>query len=563
MAGYKETPRQKMIGMMYLFYTALLALNVSVEILNAFVIVNDGMEETVSNFGEKNGMLYSDFEQQMALNEAKTKPFYDKAMEVKKITTELVDQIETVKDKVVGYSEFGDENATKVKYDGKDLEGNTVEIEVDRPSLVPLEYIGNKSDYNKPMYILCGIGSEKNTNGEATKLKEAFARYKTKVLDILGEDSSKVTLGLNTEDRYNKMAGQKQNWETNTFYSTILAADLVLLNKYITEVRNIEFDVIKILRSKISADDFKFDKISAKVIPHANIVLSGDEYVADIFVAAYSTTESPTAFLKTNVDSVPDNNKLESDAGAIELDSANQGVVQYKVKTGSTGDFKYAGVIKVMDPNGIPKYYNFHSAYSVIKPAATISADKMNVVYRGLDNPISISAAGFTNEALTLTVNGGGSISKKSAGHYEFKPSTTGREKTITFRVTGKDANGQSQSLGSQEYRVLPLPTPILSIAGVSDGKISKARLLTSPYVTADLIGFLFDGVKYRVVSYELYFIHSRGSYATKVNGPQFSGEAIQKLRQFPVKTIVRIDNVIVSGPDGSKRAIGIALELN
>ncbi len=567
MAGYKETPRQKMIGMMYLFYTALLALNVSAEILNAFIIVNDGMERTVGNFGEKNAIIYNDFDKQLALNSAKTKPYHDKAMEVKALTNNLIAQIEDVKDKLVGYTEFGDADAKNITYKAKDENGKTKEVTVERPSLVPLEYIKKTSDYNGPDYIMGGIGSNDYTKGEATKLKNAFTQYKADIVKVLlaaGMDTVNLNLGLETKGGYNKHAGQRQNWEMNTFHKTILAADLVLLNKYITEVRNVEFEVLKKLMSQISADDFKFDEISAKVIPHANIVLSGESYTADIFVAAYSTTETPTVILKNGLDSVIGSGEnMENMEGTMTLDSADQGVVRYTVKTGATGDFKYAGVIKIKDPSGKPKYYEFNSAYSVIKPSATVSADKMNVVYRGLPNPMSISAAGFTNEALTLTVAGGGVLAKTSAGHYNFTPSAGARDREVTFRVSGKDASGQNQSLGSFTYRVLPLPTPTLSIAGVSDGKISKARILTSPFVTADLIGFLFDGVRYNVISYELYFIHSKGSYATRINGPQFSGEAIQKLRQFPVKTIVRIDNVVVRGPDGEKRAIGIALELN
>ncbi|MBN2745724.1 MAG: hypothetical protein JXR34_03285, partial [Bacteroidales bacterium] len=260
MAGFKETPRQKMIGMMYLFYTALLALNVSVEILNAFIIVNDGMERTVSNFGDKNALIYNDFDKQMALNAAKTKPFHDKAIEVKTITDKLVAHLENVKDQLVGYVEFGDKDIKNVTYKGKDDDGNTKEFTVERPSEVPLEFIRKQDDYNKANIIMGGVGSEKFTNGEATKLKNEFAQYKKDIFRILIEakiDTVGLNLGLETEDKYNQHAGQKQNWETNTFYRTILAADLVLLNKYITEVRNIEFEALKKIMSKISADDFK------------------------------------------------------------------------------------------------------------------------------------------------------------------------------------------------------------------------------------------------------------------------------------------------------------------
>jgi gliding motility-associated protein GldM len=565
MAGYKETPRQKMIGMMYLFYTALLALNVSVEILNAFVIVNKGMERTVENFGSKNAVLYSDFDAQLQMNAAKVKPYHDKAMEIKKATDALINQIESVKDKVIGYTEYGDKNAKNVEYKAKDKDGNSVVLKAERPSQVPLEYISNISNYDKPMEVLLGILTEKGDKGEANKLKLAFAAYKKNVITSLAGDTVGLKLGLETEDAYNNAAKQKQTWEMNTFYHTVLAADMVLLNKYITEVRNIEFEVIKRLYSQITAKDFKFDMIAAKLVPSANIVLSGETYVADIFVAAYSTTDTPSVIIKNGIDSLRGiGNEIEGDAGTVRINNAHNGVVKYEVKTGATGDFKFAGVIKIKDPSGSFKYHKFHSSYTVIRPTATVSADKMNVVYRGLKNPLSISAAGFTNEALNLTASGGGTLAKTSSGHYEFTPAKGGKEQSVTFKVSGKDGSGNTQSLGGFEYRIKNLPSPAIRIAGTSEGSIAKAKLMLDPKLKAQLDNFLFEGVQYNVLSYEIFVTHpTRGKIASaNVKGSAFPGDVIGAIRQAPAKTLIIVRNVWVDGPDGRKQATGITLEL-
>ncbi|OIO99570.1 MAG: hypothetical protein AUJ98_10780 [Bacteroidetes bacterium CG2_30_33_31] len=566
MAGYKETPRQKMIGMMYLFYTALLALNVSVEILNAFVIVNEGMERTVANFGSKNAILYSDFEKQFEMNKAKVAPFWEATKETRTLSDNLIAQLETVKNQVIGYTEFGDKNAKNVLYKMKNDKGHEVEIKAPLPSDVPLEWINSKDNYNKPMEILLGVLKEDGTSGEATKIKKAFADYTNNIMKLLKGDTIGLNLGLNTEDKYNSRAGIRQNWEMNTFHQTVLAADIVLLNKYISDVRNIEFEVVKRLYSQISSRDFKFDKIAAKVVPHANIVISGQEYAADIFVAAYSTTDTPQVILKPGLDSNSIKKiDLNNAGGVTRINKVNNGVVEYTVKTGATGEFTYAGIINVKQPDGTLKAYPFSSSYNVIKPTATVSADKMNVVYRGLSNPMSVSAPGFTNENVSLSSSGGGTLARTSPGHYFFTPSKDSKAKDVTFFVSAKSGKG-SQRLGEFKYRIKNLPPPTITLAGKVDGEtVSKTVVLASPYLRAQLLDFLFDGVSYNVTSFEFYASHPiKGKIALEtVKGSSLNATIIAALRKAPAGTRVSISSVNVVGPDGGKRASGLNIILN
>ena len=237
MAGFKETPRQKMIGMMYLVLTALLALNVSADILNAFTIVNEGMEQTNTNFKAKNDEQLSAFKKQYALNKAKVGKYYDKAKKAEEYSDDLIKQLEEVQNKVVGKTEFGDVSARNVTYEYKDDQGDKHEKTVVEPREVPLEWIENKSNYDSPMNVLLGVLKEDGTSGEATKLRKAFAKYKDDMKALLSEEElAGMKFGLITEDAYNSHAGKVQNWEMNTFYHTVLSADVVLLNKYIAEV---------------------------------------------------------------------------------------------------------------------------------------------------------------------------------------------------------------------------------------------------------------------------------------------------------------------------------------
>jgi len=559
MAGHKETPRQKMIGMMYLVLTALLALNVSADILNAFTIVNEGMERTNENFEAKNMMQISAFEKQYQLNKAKVGKYYNKAKKAHEQTEELIKQIQEVQNKVIGYTEFKNAEARDVTYEYKDENGDTKEATVKEPRLVPLEWLENKSNYDSPMNILLGVLKEDGTSGEATKLKEAFAKYISDMKGLLTKDEADdIKFGLHTDDAFNSHAGKKQNWEMNTFYHTVLSADIVLLNKYIAEVMNIEAEIVSKLYENIDASDFKMDKVTTAVIPKANIVIAGEPYEAQVLMVAYSSTDTPIVMLKEGLDSL-DKKDYES---AKVIDSISDGVTYYSVKTSGTGDFKYAGVIKVKKPDGSYLTKRFNSSYTVIKPSATVSADKMNVVYRGLANPITIAAAGFTNDQIRLSSSGGGSLSSKGNGKYMFTPTPSGKSKEVTFRVTATKSDGSTSSMGPFKFRIKQLPSPTIRLAGKTDGMVDKSALQTRAFLTSQLDDFLFEGVKYGVISYKLYIAGSGIStpYMKTVRGPRFPSDALKVLKKARRGATVSISSVKVKGPDGTKQAAGVSV---
>jgi len=560
MAGFKETPRQKMIGMMYLVLTALLALNVSADILNAFTIVNEGMEQTNTNFQAKNKQQISEFDKQYQLNKAKVGKYFKKAKQAEKLSEDLIKQIEEVQNKVIGYTEFKSADARNVTYEYKDSTGKALEKTVVEPREVPLEWIENKANYDSPMNILLGVLKEDGTSGEATKLKKAFADYKSNIKALLTSDEQQgMKFGLITDDAYNTHAGKKQNWEMNTFYHTVLSADIVLLNKYIAEVMNIQTEVIAKLYENIDASDFKMDKVNAFVMPDANIVIAGSEYRARILMAAYSSTDTPIVKLQENVDSL-DLNKISS---AKSIDSISDGVKYYSIKTSATGDFKYAGVIKVKKPDGSYLTKRFNSSYTVIKPSATVSADKMNVVYRGLPNPLTIAAAGFTNDQIRLSGSGGGRITSKGNGKYVFTPTPGAKAKEVTFRVTATKADGSTSSMGPFKFRIKNLPSPTIRLAGKTDGQVDKSALLARAFLTAQLDDFLFEGVKYSIISYKIYMAGPRMTPIFKdVRGPRFPGNIVKALRKASRGTTVQISSVKVKGPDGVKQAAGVAVTI-
>jgi gliding motility-associated protein GldM len=272
MAGYKETPRQKMIAMMYLVLTALLALNVSKQILDAFLIVNESMETTNENFSKKLDNTIAKFKIQYQLNPNKVGPFWDKAQVAHKLSREFTTYIDSIKVYIVKLA------------DGMETMKEARETK--------LKDVKRKDNYDRTTTYFIG-NSHDGSTGEARKLRDKMEEYKKKMLDLVDPKfRNSIKIGLDTKGPYYDMDGAKQPWEMHNFYRTILAADVTILNKIKAEVYNAEFDVTNYLLSSISAEDFKYDKIDARVIPKSSYVFMGDEYQAEIVVVAYDKSKS-------------------------------------------------------------------------------------------------------------------------------------------------------------------------------------------------------------------------------------------------------------------------------
>jgi len=554
MSGGKETPRQKMIGMMYLFYTALLALNISSDILNAFILVNDSMVQTNTNFGSKNELILNAFEKQMSMNEKKVKPYYEKAMKAKEYSEELVKYLNWLNDTIISATEYGGGDGVLESSTGEDSI-----IPFNRLHEIPVIKLHNKDKYNVPQGIL--IPDIPGVTKQADVMKEKFAEFNENILGLLTDkDKKDIRLGLQTDKAWNAQEKKWEEWEDNTFHHGVLIADIVIINKYVSEVLNTEAEVLNKLYSYIDAQTIKFDAVRAAVIPKSTVIISGGEYEADIFVAAYSKTEVPFVDIKKGSDSLTLADVKAGGDNLIHIDSASDGIVKFKVKANSIGEFKYAGFINVKGPDGKFQQHFFHSSYQVIKPTATVSADKVNVVYKGIPNPITASASGFTNDQLSVSVRGGGSLKPKGDGHYMYTPSRNGKE--VSFMITAKKSDGTSQSFPAAKFRVLPVPPPTIRLAGKSEGAVDRAVLASSSFLTANLDGFLFE-LKYRVTQFEIIATGKKGVLVNQtVKGNKLPKSIINKLRKSPRGTIIIVSGVKTVGDDGAKRAPGITLKI-
>jgi gliding motility-associated protein GldM len=536
MAGGKETPRQKMIGMMYLVLTALLALNVSKEIINAFVVMNTGLEETNRNSQQKNGILYSAFEAALANDEKKTRPYYDKANAIQKASDDLVTYIQLLK--------------ADIKMNAQSLPDQKT------ADTFQLKNIDKLDDYDTPTYYMIGEDPA-NVTGKAAELKTKIETYKKLVLGFLSEkEKANFNIGMNLGEKFNQSEEKMVSWEWYNFYNLPVAATIANLTKMQNDVRNVEGDAVNLLFKNISAADFKFDTLAARVVASSNYVLIGDEYKADVFVAAFSTTSNPVIVLG-DVDSITGKMSGPQDSTTVKVD---RGVGVYKISPTAEGEVKWSGLIKVKKPDGSWAAYPFKSSFIAARPAAVVSPTKMNVFYIGVDNPVEISVPGVPAEKIQPSMSGGSLSGGK--GKYTVRVTKAG-ESTINVSA---NLGGKNTSMGTFKFRVKPVPDPVTSFAGkkASDPNltITKSALVATGFVFAEMVGFDFD-LKFNVVSFDI---------SMTVNGIEVTEKSMSGSLTGAQKTIlgkaktggkVYIENVKVKGPDGTVRTIpGFSLKV-
>ena len=513
-----ETPRQKMISMMYLVYTALLALNVSVEILQAFVTVGDSMETTNQLFSTKIENSYYNFERAYVANPEKVGANWEKAKQVRKETKDILNYIDDMKYDLVSEVEGlkgGKEEAKKIL---KEQGYNGIQ---------------SKDNYTKPTQYFIG-GTEDGSSAKAMELRKKIEAYQAKMLNLADTrfvDRLKK-MQINTKAHYKNQSGQNLNWQMYNFNNTITLADLVLLNKFKSEIQNAEFDMVNSLLSAVSADDYKFDNVRAKVVPKATYVMQGDNYEAEVFVAAYDS--------KT---------QLRADVRGANLVS-DSGVIKLKFGAGAVGMQKYQGVVYVKGDKGeVP--YPFSGEYFVAAPAVTISPTNMNVFYIGVDNPVSISAPGVSADQLNVSITGGGgaTIRKVSAGKYIVNVKTQQEAQVVVSANIG----GKVVKQGDMKFRVKKIPAPKAMVGSSDGGRIAKEILVAQGQLKVVMDGFDFP-VRYNVTEFQMTFNTGGDGQAPLVSrGARFTPEMISQIQRLRRGNKVYIEGIRAKGPDGDK----------
>lgn len=514
----KQTPRQKMIGMMYLFLTALLALNISKEVLDAFILIEHGVGKTVVNFAKKNELYYNLFSKAATENKAKAGQWNDKALQVKAKADETVKFLQDIRREIIKQADGDKKEPGTLKVDDIQLKDNT-------------EYV--------PKIMI--------VDGKGTLLKKKIEEFRKYIITQIDKPDKHKDLiaGLEkTLDTSDPPAeeGVLHSWESERFEHLPLIASVAFMTIIEGDIRNAEADILSYLYSKIDAADMKFNKIEAIVKQNSNYVMSGNKFHAEIFLAAYDSTQRPTVFINADYDPVK-NEVTGNDTLPVEN---GKGIKEETA--GGTGEKKMKGVIRIKGPEGF-KYYPWNASYTAAQGGVVVSPTKMNVFYRGIPNPISISAVGYTADATSASATNG-NLKSIGGGNYEFLPGD-GLESIISVSVKGE---GGSKSAGApQKFRVKNIPDPVAKINGKSQGKIPKNQLTAAPGIAADLADFPFD-LKYSVTSYSVIQTVAGISKVIDVPGNLFSGPVMAVLKSLGAGSTVVFTNIKARGPDGKTR---------
>jgi gliding motility-associated protein GldM len=527
MAHAKETPRQKLIGMMYLVLTAMLALNVSKEVLEGYSTVNDTVEATNESFPDKRKMTLEEFEKEFTLNKIEVGPFWNKAKVAMKLSTEMVAYINNLRDELVAETE---------------------KVPLDSARKMNIRDLRKKDNYTVPTQIMIGP-LESASKGKARELKNKINEYKKKILSLLNPAQRKeVQIGLDTEDKYKDAYGNLQGWERHHFYDIPLAADIPILNKFISEVDNAELEIVNgLLRASI-AEDFKYDRIEAKLLPKSNYLFAGDDYEAEVIVAAYDTSHSPspTVYLMKGVDSMTVNQKAQATLVARE-----KGHLNIKFPTTSLGLQKYAGFVSVPTASGRERTYHFKGEYFVSTPAVTVSPTNMNVLYAGVDNPLSVSITGIPKENLSPSISTG--TIRQDPKKFGWICTVPAGIRVTTVSVSVKTEKGM-KLIGTQDFRVKKLPDPTPTISGKKEGFVSRENILSAgkivPMMPAD-----FDfNYSFEVVSFRLTMDRGFNTYNYDSSNGDLTDEMMAEIRRTNRGQVLLFENIVVNGPDNEKR---------
>ena len=325
------------------------------------------------------------------------------------------------------------------------------------------------------------------------------------------------------------------------------AAAITLLSKLQSDVRATEGEVLHTLVSNIDVKDIRVNALNAFVIPNSQTIVRGDKFSAHIVMAAVDTTQKPQIFI-----------------GGKEMNLPNG---LYETVTGRTGDFTLSGYIQVENGNGELLKRNFEQKYTVVDPSATVSADLMNVLYAGYNNPLSVSVPGVPVNKVQATMTGG-TLQPVGPGKYIARPAAVGQNVTITVTSTN---TGRAQQMGQYTFRVrrLPDPTPYIAMKDESGsplrykgGGVAKAQLMAVEGIGAAIDDGILD-IAFTVQSFETVFFDNMGNAVPMVSdGSRFSARQKDAFRKLQRNRRFYISRVNAIGPDGIQRKLNASMEV-
>lgn len=503
------SPRQKMINLMYIVLTAMLALNVSSDVLDGFTQVHEGLKRSNDNFDTRNTAIYAQLGELAEQNPDKGRAWFDKATEVRGYTKQVYAYIDSLKFEIVRHA------------DG--AQGNP-------------DNIMNRDDLEAAAVIMLSPGSHKGRD-----LRECIDNYRMYIAAFIPDSLKRNTIeeALSTAPTTQRGTLVSQLWEESKFDQQPVVAAVTLLSKLQSDILYAEGEVLASLLSQVDAGDLRVNELSAYVLPQSRLVMRGSKYSANIVLAAVDTTQRPRVFIQGH--------PLENDKGL------------YEINTSSTGNFDYSGYLEVVNGDGTTTRRDFSSSYTVIEPMATVSATLMNVLYAGIDNPVSISVPGVAMGDISASMTNG--TLTRSGDAWVARPQSVGHDAVVTVTA---NMDNREVTMASTTFRVrkLPDPTPFIAFKDAQGnvdhyrgGKpFAKALLMAASGLSAAIDDGLLD-TPFTVESFETVFFDSSGNALPEVSaGANFSQRQKAQFQRLGRGKRFFISRIRAKGPDGITR---------
>ena len=507
MAGGKETPRQKMIGMMYLVFIAMLALNMSKEVLSAFGFMNEKLTENNMSTTIKNDRAYANLATKALDQPEKFDDLNTQAIQIKRYSSDFYTYLEDLKTKMTA-----------------DLD--------------------NKKDYesmDKTAFLDEFFFKGDKFTDEGKQFLAQINGFRTDVTNVLGENKQfdNILVKRFSSNTVTNRDGKKIKWLDYRFKGFPLVASLTNLTQMQADIKNTEADIISSLLGGQLESEVSMTNYNGIVNLKKNAFYPGDKVTGSVFLGRYDPSLKPSRVI----------------LNGQKYANFKDGSVVLDLRAGSVGEKDINGTIYFIE-NEIEVPVPFKSSYSVIsKPnAPVVSADRMNVVYRGLENPISISLPGVPDKDLTASAPG---LEKTGSGTYVMKP-TAGTE--VNIKVRAKLSDGSIVNTNTI-FRVKDIPAAMGTVRGqYGTVQMPKSGLANTP-IGAGLPDFLFD-LDLQVTSFK---VKVPGQLAIIVRGTKFTAaakKALSKARRGDIITVYDIKAKIKNNSYKLNKVIPVSIEL-
>ena len=507
----KMSPRQKMINLMYIVLTAMLALNVSNDVLHGFSQVEEGLKRSNRTITARNMQIMAQLQAFYNEDQEHGLPLINSGNEVRNVTDSLYDYIDQLKLMIV-----------------KEADGPAADV----------DHIKNRDNLDAATIVM--LSPDTKRGNELRMRINRFKSYISKYVDD-PDKLRNIEQALSTEPfKVNADISNKKTWEESMFENMPTVAAISLLSKLQNDVRYAEGEVLNHLLKLTNVEDLsdlKVNWVDAFVIPQSRVVMRGSKYQSQIVLAAIDSTQRQVVYVNGS--------RLSNNRGL------------YEVTASQSGNFDYSGYIEVVGQDGQLIKRDFKSSYTVIDPIATVSATMMNVFYTGIDNPVSISVPGIGNGTVSATMTNG--TLTKSGDGWIARPSQVGVNCEISVSV---EIDGVRTNVGTSTFKARKLPDPTAYINLGQDNRykggkpLAKGTLLGVSGLHAAIDDGLLD-IEFTVVSFETLTFGSMGEAIPEVShGSQFSERQKTSFRRMKRGTRFFITRIKATGPDGVTREI-------